>query len=125
VITHQVRYRLLDHDFDAASEDMTSWYGAIDGSGGWLSRWPVEIEGIAPVNAQPAMEVLPPRTHRPETWDEIDVETGWIKHRRQNLALPTIERGRLADWPFPEIPFPPLSAAFMCQAVIEDDDIPF
>jgi Family of unknown function (DUF6012) len=38
--THSVHYKLLDHEFDAASDDMVLWYASRAEQGGWSNRWP-------------------------------------------------------------------------------------
>ena len=136
LVTHHVHYRVLDHDFDTASQDMTLWSAQFEN--GWADRWPDAVRNIAPMKAEPLMEVLPDDTDRPETWDTLDVRTGWIEQRRQNFAMPTIERGRYLDNTYAEIPRPLLSAAFhegqekrassrrsRPSVPLTDDDVPF
>src|ERR1700738_95197 len=38
VVTHRVRYTLLDRDFDSASDHMLLWCAESDGLGGWSDR---------------------------------------------------------------------------------------
>lgn len=96
VATHRVRYEILDQDFDAATDNMTLWYGMSSGLGGWRSRWPAFAEGWTPAAAQPRMDVL--RGHRaPGQIDFTDTvgRTGVITERRETFRMPTVERERL------------------------------
>jgi hypothetical protein len=116
LVTHRVIYRLLDDDFDAASDDMMLWYAGSPESGGWSSRWPAWAEGLAPVHAQPLMRILPVHSaheadQKTRTIDKTDSQ-GWIVERHQVFAMPTIERERITRNDFKEIPWPPLETAF-------------
>lgn len=95
VVTHHVDYRLLDHDFDTASEDQTLWYAACAELGGWSNRWPSPDLRQSRV----MMEVVPREYHereKPVTYrDTLDHERGLIVQRCQAFDMPTIERGRL------------------------------
>ena len=97
IVTHQVHYKLLDRDFEAASDDMVLWYGFRD----WSSRWPEWAEGLAPVKAQPVMEVVPreeqPFEERPSVHGTEDIfnDEGLVVTRRQCFEMPTIEPERL------------------------------
>jgi len=105
VVTHEVHYTLLDHDFDAASDSMRFWYGCCAEFGAWASRMPARRV------PEPMMEVLPPNQERPDTEDIFDGKHEWITSRRQTFAMPTIERERLLDTKLYERN-PPLNAAF-------------
>lgn len=112
MVTHDVHYRLLDHDFDAASDDMILWYACA--SGPWEDRWPTWARTGAPVRAEPVMELHPPDEQRLFTTDVIDDATGWITSRTQTFAMPTIERGRITGGDFEDrLPLP--SMAFRAQ----------
>jgi hypothetical protein len=112
VVTHHVRYRLLDHDFDAASEDTMFWRACCAELGGWSNRWP----SPAPVQSRPMMEVLPreyDEREKPVTYqDTLDAESGWIIKRRQSYAMPTVESERILYTKLQER-IPPLVAAFL------------
>ena len=113
VVTHRVNYRLLDRDFDAASEDMTLWYGTGAELGGWSDRWPVTLKGVPPMIARPIMEVLPGKdTGRLNTSDSLDAG-GWIFERWQVFDIPTIERGRILACRLDDRMPPPDSAFFV------------
>jgi hypothetical protein len=43
LVTHHVTCKLLDRDFDAASEDSVLWYAHSESLGGWISREPDQI----------------------------------------------------------------------------------
>lgn len=96
VATHRVRYELIDHDFDAATDNMTLWYAMSSGLGGWRSRWPAFAEGWTPANAQPRMDVLRGRREgsHGEFTDTVG-RTGVITERRETFRMPTVERERL------------------------------
>jgi hypothetical protein len=96
-VTHHVHYRLLDHDFDAASDHLVFLYACSAGLGGWSSRWPENAKGIPPVKEEPVMEVVP-LMNRAESEDTYDGE--WITTRRETFAMPTIERERLVNTKF-------------------------
>jgi len=112
VVTHRVDYKLLDHDFDTASENQMLWYAACAELGGWSNRWPSPDLR----QSRPVMEVLPreySEREKPVTYrDTLDVERGLIVERCQTFRLPTIERGRLTHPRFRGCRFPPLEAAF-------------
>lgn len=104
---HHVRYRVLDSEFDAATESMVFWYAFSESLGGWSNRWPEWATEIAPVVGEATMEVLPPdgdgrtavKNCAPglrECRDRVD-ERGWIVERHETFAMPTIERQRLLD----------------------------
>lgn len=101
VITHRITYRILDDEFDAATEAMLFWY---EHSEDWPSRWPDWAINLAPVHAEPVMNVEPkPRSERWQTASSIKhlIDTldknGNIIERREIFAMPTIERERLFD----------------------------
>jgi hypothetical protein len=96
VIVHEVHYRLLDDEFDAASDDMTLWYEHPVECGGWPSRRPAWwTNEIYPVGASPVMHAVVSEESRRvrETTDEEHMDL--ILRRRQIFAMPTIERERL------------------------------
>jgi hypothetical protein len=41
VVTHRVDYKVIDHDFDAASDSMVLWHATM---GGWANRFPTEMK---------------------------------------------------------------------------------
>jgi Family of unknown function (DUF6012) len=64
LVTHHVHYKVLDHDFDTASDSMVLWYACEAELGGWSRRLPAWAEGIPPVTAEPLMEIIPRNTPR-------------------------------------------------------------
>ena len=120
VVEHTVHYKLLDRDFDAASDDMTLWNGYHLEDGGWPDRRPAWALRAVPCRSEPVMHVLPEdRDHIGETDDEED-EAGWIVRRRQRFAMPTIERERLLA---PELGSrrPGLASAFRLAGSVAED----
>lgn len=112
-VTHEVRYALLDRDFDAASDHMTLWRAHVWDfkQQPWSSRWPDRLKGVAPMSAEPMMEVLSGRVRASETEDLLDNVGEWIMRRRERFAMPTLERERIvACWPNDRMP--PMSSAF-------------
>lgn len=111
VVTHHVHYRLLDHDFDAASDDYVLLYPCSRELGGWSDRRPVS----EPRQSPPSMEVLPREYgegEKPVTYqDSLDGASGWIMKRSQSYAMPTIERGRIVAGLLGQR-LPPLDSAF-------------
>jgi hypothetical protein len=94
-VTHHVHYRLLDRDFDAASDNLMFLHACSAALGGWSSRWPENAKGIPPVKAEPVMEVVPLMNRVARSEDTYDGE--WITTRRDTFAMPTIERERLLN----------------------------
>lgn len=101
--THCVHYRLLDRDFDAASDDMTLWKSCMNNFGQISEdRTPAWAEGTAPVRREPVMEVIAEASDRhwmcPEMVDTLDdVERKWIVSRCEIFAMPTIDRERIVN----------------------------
>lgn len=104
-----MHYRLLDHDFDAASDDMTLWaavaleIGKVSEIEKWPMKWrdrsPAWAKAQRPVYAVPVMEIHASEKERPNTTDVIDIETGWIMNRSQIFEMPTIEKERITTSP--------------------------
>jgi hypothetical protein len=112
ILTHHVHYKLLDHDFDAASDDMTLWYASSPTLGGRSKRWPAWANDVPPVLAEPIMEALPAHTGPRVTSEDVLDERGLIVCRRQTFPMPTIERARILSSQFNER-IPQLGAAFV------------
>lgn len=81
-VTHQVRYKLLDHDFDAASDHKVFWYACCEELGGWTSRVPAGYEA-----REPRMEVEPGEFDC-RTRSEDVVKNEWIVSRHEVFAMP-------------------------------------
>jgi hypothetical protein len=97
VVTHRVRYTLLDRDFDSASDHMLLWWACSDSLGGWSDRHPRGKERFLPVQIEPVMELIEARADRPNAHDTFDETLGWIALREQTFEMPTIERERLLN----------------------------
>jgi hypothetical protein len=96
-VTHQVRYSLLDHDFDAASDDMVLWYACCSELGGWPDRRPEKSRSTPPVMTEPRMEVVENPVYGLAHQDILDPKSGYITFRRQSFAMPTLERQRVTS----------------------------
>lgn len=118
VAIHEVHYTLLDSDFDAASDNMVLWYGCGPEFGNWSNRWPTWAKDLAPVHAEPKMEVVPAGTADAANKllsyaeDVRDEQLGWIIRRRQTFAMPTLERERILNTTLTERRQPLLSSTF-------------
>jgi len=109
---HEVHYKVLDRDFDAASDNMTLWSACCESLGGWSNREPSWAEDQAPVRAEPKTEVKAGRLQRQGVFEDIrDEQSGWIACRRETLSMPTLERERILSSKV-EDRIPPLSSAF-------------
>jgi hypothetical protein len=117
IVTHRVRYSLLDQAFDAASDHMILWHRfskTIGSHEDWPSRWPngewhgtaycePRMEtGLYPINqAKCGGHIHPGDPHeiarRGRMRDTLDAD-GRILEREEDCPLPTIERGRFSSW---------------------------
>lgn len=102
VVTHRVQYRLLDCKFDAASDEKMLWHACSAGLGGWASRWPDPMKPEHPLLNRPVMVAhLSDAAHfTGEGEDPAEHQTvrgGLVVERRQECALPTLERGRFTS----------------------------
>lgn len=94
VVTHNIRYVVLDEELDAISTDMTMWYAMCESLGGWSSRWPKTVYSgeHPPVALQPRMELVPSK-RAAEYTDLMDKQL--LVMRSEVFQVPTIERERL------------------------------
>lgn len=112
VVTHSVRYEVLDTELDTVSDNMVLWYGTGGhGEAAWPSRWPEVHQGAIPARAQPRMQ-LTPDPARTGCYEDHLLD-GLIAKRSEVFPLPTIGRERLFSpmWNR-DMPFPPIEAAF-------------
>ena len=122
VAIHEVHYTLLDYDFDAASDNMVFWYGCGPEFGNWSNRWPTWAKDLAPVHAEPKMEVVPAGTADAANKllsyaeDVRDEQLGWIIRRHQTFAMPTLERERILNTTLTERRQPLLSSIFSAKS---------
>lgn len=114
LVCHEVDYKILDDEFDAASDDMKLWYACDKSLGGWSDRRPdYARDHFAPgMYAEPMMEVELGQD-RPETEDEIDATTGYIFFRHQTFVMPTLERERILNTRLTDR-MPSINSAFRC-----------
>ncbi len=103
VVTHRIRYRLLDQEFDAASESMMLWNACSEYLGGWSSRWPDPPGWKTPAFSEPRMEVEllnaddQRQARRQSRLDDVRDSSGWIVERQEEFHMPTLERGRFTS----------------------------
>jgi hypothetical protein len=109
-VTHSVDYKVLDHDFDAASDCSMLWFGCCDELGGWGSRMPPRGEERIPMVVEPMMEVVAKNVARRRVCEDT-VESGWIMRRHEIFVMPTIERERILRTKLNER-IPPIDMAF-------------
>jgi hypothetical protein len=92
VVKHQVRCKVVDQDFNAASDNMRLWYACSPKFGGWSDRF---LErGAVPLFIEPLMEIEPESVSPKRVVDDT-IEHGWIMARSQSFSLPTIEPERI------------------------------
>jgi hypothetical protein len=106
VVTHRVDYKVLDNDFDAASDSMVLWHATMCG---WANRCPTK--GVAPVNLEPMMEIEPRERPDSRRWNKDLIEDGSIIYRHEMFSMPTIERERITKPRYAER-MPTLGVAF-------------
>lgn len=103
VVTHRVQYRLLDREFDAASDDKMLWHACSASLGGWASRWPEPRDAESPCSTAPVMVAhVSDAAHFREgaAGDSAQhqlAEGGLVVERRQRFDMPTLERGRFTS----------------------------
>lgn len=95
VLTHVVRYEVLDADFDCVTDEMTTWSARPEQ--GWSSRWPAKTgPHKPPCSAAPRMDLKDdsrstsdfPQVH--DTWCD-----GWLIRREETFSLHTIQLDRI------------------------------
>jgi hypothetical protein len=112
-VTHRVHYKLLDHDFEAASDCTKFWRACCAELGGWSDRCPDGTRHRSPTVFEPRMEVDPKLSSQQRTSrDIIDIRSGWIIAREETFLMPTIERERITETKL-HTRVPPLTAAFV------------
>ena len=93
VLTHRVRYEVMDNTHDAVSEQMMLWCGYQE-DGGILRENRVPNEYGAPVTEQPRMELVP-RLDRTARVRDVLNRHGHIVARTETFRIPSIERERI------------------------------
>ena len=120
VVTHHVLYRLLDQEFDTASDQMIMWSGTHGEPKDWESRRPEWAKNAIPCHAEPRMEVIPSAKSdwQIPTQDILSKERDWIISRHQTFAIPTIQRERFnrrpCSWTDRN---PSFDSVFLCPGV--------
>jgi hypothetical protein len=98
VVTHRVHYKLLDHDFDAASDRTLFWRACGAELGGWSDRCPHGTKRLPSMACEPVMEVEPGSMNQQRSSrDILDIRSGFIIAREDTLSMPTIERERILE----------------------------
>jgi hypothetical protein len=112
-VTHRVHYKLLDHEFEAASDKTVFWRACCEELGGWSDRWPHGTKRQPSMACEPVMEVEPgSMKQQRSSRDIIDIRSGWIIAREETFSMPTIERERITETKL-QTRMPPLTAAFV------------
>lgn len=93
-VTHSVDYKVLDRDFDAASDSMILWHACCEELGGWSNRVPLGGQRNVPLYTEPLMEVVRREGSRARV-SEDTFGGGCIVMRRESFGMPTIERDRI------------------------------
>lgn len=91
VISHKVRYVVVDQDMDAVTESVLLWSAMSPGLGGFSKRWPAGTDLIAP--CQPSMELVS-GDRGGHYVDKVD-PSGLIIERSEEFRVPTVERERV------------------------------
>jgi hypothetical protein len=119
VVTHKVKYVIIDNDFDMVSDDMTLWYATRADSSGRPSRWP-EFYKKPPNEVQPTMDVFSSRSGglARDGQDKKDTVKNFLNkdlivNRSEVFKIPTIERARLFDKQFHLHEMPELKDAWL------------
>jgi hypothetical protein len=94
VVKHHVDCKVLDRDFDAASESMILWHAVSGELGNWCNRFPAGWHWEAPAVTEPMMEVVPKGVGQRRKSEDI-IEGDWIMVRHESFSMPTIERERI------------------------------
>lgn len=95
VATHHVEHVILDRQHGCVSQLSLLWHAYPGAS----SRWPAGLPRLFPMEIDPVMEDLSCLPRRGICEDTVGAE-GLIEFRREALALPTIEAGRLREQHF-------------------------
>jgi hypothetical protein len=94
--THRVDYKLLDQEFDAASDNMILWHACSGELGNWTNRIPPRAKSDIPMVTEPIMEVLGCDVDGRRARKDF-IECGMIISRHQLFEMPTIERERIIN----------------------------
>lgn len=109
VLTHTVRYMLLDTEFDFATDQMTLWSGTPD----YPSRRPDIPQYGFPARTQPRMGLLS-NDGREGIIEDVLGPVGLLSKRHETFYIPTISPGRFETSPRSER-LPGLGDAFITR----------
>lgn len=115
VLTHRVRYVVLDDEYDTISENMLSWYATPSSGGDRESRWPKVSAYTSPAKSQPRMDVVRNEGRSGEITDVFN-SSGDLVECQEVFGLHTIQRDRVLKPEFTigsRLPF--LSEAFQAE----------
>lgn len=93
VVSHKIRYEILDSEMDAITGNMVLWHSMSPGLGGFANRWPTEAQNWTPASSQPRMELVP-RERDGNFTDSLDA-LGRVTERSEVFQLRTVERERV------------------------------
>jgi hypothetical protein len=98
VVTHRVKYVVLDEEFDAVSAEMVLWRAMCESLGGWESRMPALPSDASPASHMPRMAIIP-EDREQRTGDVVDKlnGAGMVKERVEVFSMPTIQPARLEN----------------------------
>ncbi|HDS0960512.1 TPA: hypothetical protein QDZ28_004266 [Pseudomonas putida] len=108
ILTHTVRYSLVDRDYDFVSDLMSMW--SSTGDNVYHSRWPDVPEYGSPAASQPRMH-LDPDQERKGIYRDFRDDTGRLCGRDETVYVPTLELGRLKHFSSADR-LPDLASAF-------------
>lgn len=94
LLTHRVRYIVLDDEYDTISENMLSWYATSSTGGERESRWPEVSAYTSPAKSQPRMGVVKNDGRSGEITDVLN-SSGNLVERQEVFRLHTIQRDRV------------------------------
>lgn len=95
ILTHEAHYTILDHEFDAVSDDAMLWHPIPEMK--FENRWPDAYFGKPPARFSPRLEI-----------DDF----GKVARRADVLTLHSLERDRLVSHPYCSGRMPDLNFAF-------------
>jgi hypothetical protein len=96
-VTHSVDYKILDQEFDAASDHMVLWIACCKEFGGWSNRYPQGMQDMVPMVTEPMMEIDPGAFDDRRKCEDIIDKSDNIVSRHEVFSMPTIEPERLLD----------------------------
>lgn len=92
-ITHTINYNVIDSQYDMISDDFTLLYASSESLGGYNASEGLSDIHLPPSLKQPTMEYVNPYRKSDNISDKVDISNKIIE-RKENISVPTIERGR-------------------------------